>query len=453
MKKSISESKTMYFLGIGGIGMSALARYFHKQGYAVSGYDKTSSPLTEKLIAEGIQIHFEENIDLIPDNLFMAVYTPAIPKDNVEYQFLEKSGILFLKRSQLLGLITKDKTTFAIAGTHGKTSTSAIAAHILHKEKLITAFIGGITTNYNSNLIYDKFSDIILVEADEYDRSFLTLYPDIAVITAIDADHLDVYEDKKNMTASFSNFANNIKKGGTLIVKESLLEHINTHANVKTYGVECKKSDYYATNIRIKNGKQYFDIVTPHGIIERNSFAAEGLHNIENAVAAVAIADLTEMNHQTIKERLASYKGVKRRFEYIIRKKQFIYIDDYAHHPQEIKACVASVKMMHPNKKLCGIFQPHLYSRTRDFADEFAQSLEELDQIILLDIYPARELPIENVTSEMLFKKINKSEKIVLKKEEIIPYLKTINIEVLITMGAGDIDRLVPEIKKAFDHE
>ena len=443
-------TRNIYFLGIGGIGMSALARYFHKQGYAVCGYDKTPSPLTDKLLAEGIQIHFEEDCSLIPKNLSMAVYTPAIPKDNAEYQFLEKSGILFLKRSQLLGLITKDKTTFAIAGTHGKTSTSAIAAHILHKEKMMTAFIGGITTNYNSNLIYDKFSDIMLVEADEYDRSFLTLYPDIAVITAIDADHLDIYGSNTSMITSFNDFANNIKKGGTLITKKSLLKHIHTEANIKTYGIESRESDYYAANIRIKNGKQYFDIVTPNGMIEKISFVAEGLHNIENAVAAVAIADLAGMDYETIKEQLASYKGVKRRFEYIVRKKHFVYIDDYAHHPQEIKACVASAKMMHPDKKICGVFQPHLYSRTRDFVDEFAKSLEELDHIILLDIYPARELPIEGVTSEMLLKKINKPEKILLEKEQVTPYLKTLKPEVLITMGAGDIDRLVTEIRGNF---
>ena len=449
-----TAARSIYFLGIGGIGMSAIARYFHKQGYNVCGYDKTPTHLTDKLIEEGIQVHFEENCSLIPEDLSMAVYTPAIPKDNTEYQFLEKSGVLFLKRSQLLGLITKDKTTFAIAGTHGKTSTTAIAAHILYTEKMMTAFIGGITANYNSNLIYDKFSDIMLVEADEYDRSFLTLSPDIAVITAIDADHLDIYKNNEALITSFNDFANNIKKGGTLITKKSLLEHLHTEATVKTYGIEPEKTDYYAANIRIKNGKQYFDIVMPHGRkIEKISFAAEGMHNIENAVAATAIADLAEVDSLTIKERLASYKGVKRRFEYIIRKKNFVYIDDYAHHPQEIKACIASAKMMYPNKKIYGIFQPHLYSRTRDFADDFAKSLEELDHIILLDIYPARELPIEGVSSNMLLEKMNKSEKILLKKEAVIPYLKTINPEVLITMGAGDIDRLVNDIKKLFDHE
>jgi len=340
-----------------------------------------------------------------------------------------------------------------VAGTHGKTSTTATAAHILLKDKAITAFIGGISTNYNSNLIYNKFSDIILVEADEYDRSFLSLSPDIAVITAIDADHLDVYNDKKGLVKSFNDFAGNIKKGGTLITKKPLLEHIHTEANIKTYGINSDESDYYAKNIHIKNGKQYFDIVTPSAVIEKIPLAVGGLHNIENAVAAAAIADIAGVNHQTIKQQLTSYKGVKRRFEYIVRTKNRIYIDDYAHHPQEINACIASAKMLHPNKKICGIFQPHLYSRTRDFADEFAKSLEKLDHIILLDIYPARELPIEGVTSELLLNKINKSEKILLKKEQLIDYLKTITPELLITMGAGDIDRLVNDIKKICYYE
>ncbi len=453
MDKIPVDIKSIYFLGIGGIGMSALARYFHRQGIFVSGYDKTPSPLTDELIAEGISVHFEDDISQIPDSLSMAIYTPAVPKGNKEYEFLQKSRTPFLKRSQLLGLLTHGKTTFAIAGTHGKTSTTAMTAHILHGEKKIIAFIGGIASNYNSNLIYDNNPEIILVEADEYDRSFLTLHPDIAVITAMDADHLDVYGNNNGLIESFNDFANNIKKGGTLITKNSLVKNIHTKANIKTYGLEPGISDYYATNIHIKNEKQYFDIVTPNGIIENISFEAGGLHNVENAVAATAIADIANVNHQTIKKQLESYKGVKRRFEYIIRRENCIYIDDYAHHPQEIKACIASAKMMHPGKKICGIFQPHLYSRTRDFADEFARSLEELDHVILLDIYPARELPIEGVSSKMLLKKINKTEKILVNKEQLLQYLEIIKPEVLITMGAGDIDRLVKDIKKVFDHE
>ena len=450
---NLARTKSIYFLGIGGIGMSALARYFKRRGIAVAGYDQTPSPLTDELIAEGIDIHFEDNTSLIPYNIDMAVYTPAIPKSMTEYRFLEEANLPLIKRSQLLGSITGNKTTFAVAGTHGKTSTTATAAHILNGTKKITAFIGGIASNYNSNLIYEENSDIMLVEADEYDRSFLTISPDIAVITAMDSDHLDVYGSNRSMIKSFNDFVGNIKEGGTLITKKLLLNHIYVDADIKTYSIESRLSDYHAANIRIENEKQYFDIKTPRGIISDIALGVVGRHNIENAIAATAIADTAGVSHQTIKEQLSSYKGVKRRFEYIIRRNDFIYIDDYAHHPQEIKACIASAKMMHPNKKLCGIFQPHLFSRTRDFADDFARSLEELDQVILLDIYPARELPIEGITSQMLLNKINKAEKILLKKEELIPYLENIKPQMLITMGAGDIDRLVKDIKNKFDHE
>lgn len=447
------DINSIYLLGIGGIGMSALARYFHRRGVAVYGYDKTPSSLTDELIAEGIQIHFEEDISHIPDTLSMAIYTPAIPKNNQEYMFLSGRDIPFMKRSEILELLTRDKITYSVAGTHGKTTTTAIAAHLLHKDKKITAFIGGIALNFNSNLVDDEFADIMLVEADEYDRSFLFLYPDVAVITAMDADHLDIYGDNKGLMVSFDLFANNIKSGGTLITKKTLLDNIHTKANIKTYGIEDDDLDYYAKNIRIVDGKQYFDIVTPHGIIDNIPFEVAGVHNIENAVAAAAMADLAQVKHSTIKQQLLSYKGVKRRFEYVIRRDDCIYIDDYAHHPQEIRACIASARMMHPHKKICGIFQPHLYSRTRDFADEFARSLEELDHIILLDIYPARELPMEGITSKMLLQKINKPEKILLDKTQLMQYLELIKPELLITMGAGDIDRLVMDIKKTLSHE
>ncbi|MDR1182751.1 MAG: UDP-N-acetylmuramate--L-alanine ligase [Bacteroidales bacterium] len=447
------EINSVYMLGIGGIGMSALARYFHRRGVAVSGYDKTPSTLTDELIAEGIDIHFEEDISKIPGALSMTVYTPAVPKDNQEYQFLKKANVPFLKRSEVLELLTHEKTTYAVAGTHGKTSTTALAAHLLHQDKKITAFIGGIALNFNSNLVDDEQADIMLVEADEYDRSFLALFPDMAVITAMDADHLDIYGDKRSLIFSFNCFADHIKDGGTLITKRTLLENIQTKTNTITYGIEDEDSDYYARNIRIADGKQYFDIITPQGSIDNIPFEVGGLHNIENAVAAVAMADLAGVKHATIKEQLASYKGVKRRFEYIIRREDCIYIDDYAHHPQEIRACIASIRRIHPHKKICGIFQPHLYSRTRDFADEFARSLEELDHIILLDIYPARELPIKGVTSKMLLEKINNTEKVLLNEEQLLQYLEIIKPELLVTMGAGSIDRLVNVIKKTLNHE
>ena len=443
--------KNVYFLGIGGIGMSALARYFHTRGVVVSGYDKTPSPLTDELISEGIPIHFDDDTSKIPEGLTLAVYTPAVPKTNEEYMFLENSDIPFMKRSQLLGQLTQEKTTYAIAGTHGKTSTTAIAAHLLSGNKKITAFIGGIALNNNSNLVNDG-DDIMLVEADEYDRSFLNLYPDVAVITAMDADHIDIYGSHNEVIRSFNDFADNIKEGGTLITKKSLLDKINTKTNIKTYSAEEDGSDYYAKNIFIQNRRYYFDIITPRGKIADISFGAAGKHNIENAVAAVAMADIAGVDYSLIRQQLISYCGVKRRFEYIINRNDFAYIDDYAHHPEEIKACIASAKTMHPGRKICGIFQPHLYSRTRDFADEFAKSLEELDHIILMDIYPARELPIEGVSSKMLLKKINKTDKLLANEEQLMQYLEIIKPEVLITMGAGDIDRLVGKIKKLFSH-
>jgi len=444
--------KSIYFLGIGGIGMSALARYFHKQGITVSGYDKTPTPLTSELMAEGIPVHFDDNIAKIPNDVTMVVYTPAVPKTNEEYLYLEKSGIPFLKRSQVLGQLTQGKKTCAVAGTHGKTSITAITAHLLTSSKKITAFIGGIALNFDSNFVNDG-DDMMLVEADEYDRSFLNLHPDIAIITAIDADHLDIYGDDTALVRSFNDFANNIKEGGTLITKKPLLEKINTKAAIKTYSMEEDGSDYHAKNIYILNKRYYFDIVTPQGVIADISFGGAGKHNVENAVAAAAMADIAGIDPQVIKQQLSSYSGVKRRFEYVINRNDFVYIDDYAHHPEEIKACIASAKMMHPNKKICGIFQPHLYTRTRDFADAFARSLEELDHVILMDIYPARELPIEGVTSKMLLKKINKTDKILVNGEQLLQYLEIIQPEVLITMGAGDIDRMVSEIKKIFSHE
>ncbi|MDR0368624.1 MAG: UDP-N-acetylmuramate--L-alanine ligase [Bacteroidales bacterium] len=452
MDTLLSDIKQVYFLGIGGIGMSALARYFHKQGTAVSGYDKTPSPLIDEMIQEGISVHFDDDVSQIPQNLSMAVYTPAVPKTNKNYLFLEKSDIPFLKRSQVLGLLTEKQTTFAVSGTHGKTSTTAIAAQLLSASKKITAFVGGIALNFNSNLISDG-NEIMLVEADEYDRSFLHLYPDVAVITAMDADHLDIYGTDNEMLHSFNDFANNIKENGTLIIKKSLTDKINTHATVKTYSVEDKSSDYYARNIHIQNRRYYFDIVTPQGVIVNVSFGAAGMHNVENAIAACAMSDIAGVDHSIIRTQLISYMGVKRRFEYIINRNDFAYIDDYAHHPEEIKACIAAAKMMHRGKKICGIFQPHLYSRTRDFADAFARSLEELDHVILLDIYPARELPIPGVTSKMLLQKINKTDKILVNDNQLLQYLEIIKPEVLLTMGAGDIDRLVGEIKKMFSHD
>ena len=347
-------------------------------------------------------------------------------------------------------MLARGKSCYAVAGTHGKTSVTATIAHILHGDSPITAFIGGISANYNSNFIDDVHADTVIVEADEYDRSFLSLFPDIAVITAMDSDHLDIYGDEQQLRKSFNDFANQINRNGFLVTKPELVSAITAPCTVKTYSLDNPKTDYHTKNLSIGAEKLQFDLVTPKGIIENVLFEKIGLHNVENAVAAAAVCDLTNANHRLIKQKLESYKGVKRRFEYIIHRNDFTYIDDYAHHPQEIRACIASIRSMHPDKKLCGIFQPHLFSRTRYFADDFARSLQQLDTVILLDIYPARELPIEGVDSEMLLNKIDKKEKMLIKKENLIACLKNINPEILVTMGAGDIDRLVNDIKTAF---
>lgn len=446
----ISKLKSIYFLGIGGIGMSALARYFHRRGVKVTGYDKTPSPLTDMLINEGIDIHFEDNPCLIPNDISLAVITPAIPKNMQELTFLQQKKIQILKRAQLLGLICKNKHTYAIAGTHGKTSTTAILAHILQGNKPITAFIGGIACNYNSNNIDDIFSDTIVVEADEYDRSFLNLFPNIAVITSMDADHLDIYGDEKALANSFNDFANQINKDGYLITKPYLLEKIKPSCKTITYGLNDISCNYYAKNITIKNGVQYFDIQCIDKEIKQIAFQVAGLHNIENAIAAVAVADLINIDTTIIKQQLSTFSGVKRRFEYIIKRDDFVYIDDYAHHPKEIDACIASAKKMHPNKQICGIFQPHLFTRTRDFADEFARSLSCLDTVILLEIYPAREKPIEGIDAQFLLNKITCKNKLILSKSDLVDYLFKHQPEILITMGAGDIDRLVDKIKERF---
>jgi len=445
----INNIKTIYFLGIGGIGMSALARYFNTMGVSVYGYDKTSTPLTEQLIKEGIKIHFEDDIKQIPKQTDLVVYTPAIPSDHKELNYFKENEYPLKKRSEVLGLLTQNYFTIAVAGTHGKTSITSMIAHILnHSEIKITAFIGGISKNYNSNLILNKETEIIVVEADEYDRSFLTLHPDIAVITAIDADHLDIYKTKKSLEESFYQFAGQVKKDGKLMVKGSIPLPVRFYNKKLNYSLE-KGSEYYSENIRIKNHKYYFDLVSPSIILKDITLDIPGRHNIENAVAAFAVATLLNIDEQKIKSALESYKGVERRFDYKIKEKNIVFIDDYAHHPEELKAIISAVKELYAGKKVTGIFQPHLFSRTRDFADEFARSLELLDEIILLDIYPARELPLEGITSKMLIDKIAKKEKKLCSKDNLMEALNQRNLEVLLTIGAGDIDQLLEPIKNS----
>lgn len=451
----IDKLNTVYFLGVGGIGMSALARYFLAQGCKVYGYDKTKTELTEQLEEEGIQIHYDEDVEFLKtvvssNDDVLICYTPAIPKDNKELQFLQNNDFELLKRSQVLGLISQNYFTIAIAGTHGKTTTSSIVAHVIN-ECLgnCVAFLGGISLNFNSNLLLNKDAEYLVVEADEYDRSFLTLSPDIALITSLDADHLDIYGDGNEMQEAYKAFVNKIKSGGSLITKNQYIDEFESveGINISTYGLK-EKSDTYASGLRIENGAFYADIESGSASTLNVEIGLPGIHNVENAIGAFAIAEQLGIDKSQIKDALASYKGVKRRFEYHIKTPGMVYIDDYAHHPSELEVCIKSVKELYPNKKVTGVFQPHLYTRTRDFADGFASSLSLLDELLLMDIYPARELPIEGVTSQMLLDKIDIAEKSLVTKENLLEIVLQKDVEVLLTLGAGDIDVFVKPITK-----
>lgn len=459
----LKEIRTLYFLGIGGIGMSALARYFLMMGVKIYGYDKTTSPLTSELIDEGMNIHFEENCDLIPENVDMVIYTPAVPRENKEFKYFTELGIMMKKRAQVLGEICLQSKTIAIAGSHGKTTTSTLVAHILKESgKDFIAFLGGISKNYHNNLITGNPQSIlplisnspehIVVEADEFDRSFLQLTPYVAVITSVDADHLDIYGDVEKMRDSFAGFANNTMSGGTLILKKGLnfTPALSPGRRIVYYST-AESSDYYPVNIGFSDNTYSFDLITPVGTMKNMSFSQPGRFNLENAVAAAAVADSLGISKEIIQRSLSSFRGVQRRFDIRVMKEDFIYIDDYAHHPEEIKACIKAIQETWPGKKITGIFQPHLYSRTRDLADDFAGSLELVDEIILLDIYAAREKPIEGITSGWLLGKIRSGNKILLTKEELFKALVRMKPQILLTMGAGDIDQLVQPIEEMFN--
>jgi UDP-N-acetylmuramate--alanine ligase len=442
----------VYLVGIGGIGMSGLARYFNHLGCIVCGYDKTPTDLTDELRHEGIQIVFEDNCEGVPksfrdlDDSTLIIYTPAIPKDSEILGFFQRKGFVMWKRSQVLGLISKGKFTIGVAGTHGKTTTSCMVAHILKDSgKDCSAFLGGIASNYQSNVLFGN-NDIVVVEADEYDRSFLTLYPDIAIVTSMDADHLDIYGDHAQLTESFKLYASQIKTGGTLVHRKGL-----PLDNGFTYSIS-ETADAMAQNIRIENGDFYFDFVSADLTIADIKLGIAGLHNIENSVAAIKVALLVGVSADAIKSALGSFKGVKRRFEYIVKTPAHIYIDDYAHHPEELRAAITSVKKLYPNKKLTTIFQPHLYTRTRDFVDGFAEVLDMSDELILLDIYPARELPIEGVTSAMILERMHLFNKQILGKQEAVDKIRAEQPELVLTVGAGDIDNLVQPIKSALEN-
>lgn len=444
------SNKIMYFLGIGGIGMSALARWYHHHGAIIYGYDLNSSLLTDELINEGMIIHFNEDISKLPKNIDTVVYTPAIPSDNIEFIYLKNKGIHIIKRAELIGLISKDYTTIAIAGTHGKTSISALIAHLLkHANINVSAFVGGHCKNYNSNLILSNITDYLIIEADEYDRSLLQIEPDIAVISSMDEDHLDIYQNHDDIKNTFKLFAQKLPQNGVLI-HSSKLEPFNTAPGKHiTYGTNSEAL-IRASNIRVQNSKFIIDVDTEIGKIESLEIQVPGIHNIENTLAAVAIAMEVGLSFAEIKSGITTFKGVSRRMDFRIINKTLIFIDDYAHHPEEIKATISAVKQLYPDKRITGIFQPHLFSRTRDFSDEFANELSKLDEIILMEIYPAREKPIVGISSRIIKDKINNKTVRIFNEKEILEQLSSNKPEVLLTMGAGDIGLLANKIERLY---
>jgi UDP-N-acetylmuramate--alanine ligase len=458
----IKNIKTAYFLGIGGIGMSAIARYFNHLGIKVMGYDKTPTALTNELAQEGIDIHFEENIEIaikfkLSNENCLVVLTPAIPANHQEWAWFKNNGFTILKRSQVLGLISQNHQTIGVAGTHGKTTTSTLIAHILKQSSVdCSAFLGGISTNYNTNLLLANQSinqstkqPIVVIEADEFDRSFLTLFPTIAIITSTDADHLDIYGEHNELKKSFLDYTNRLVSDGILIIKKELDLINDVSVNYMTYSIESE-ANIYAKNILINNGNYTFDLIFKGTEINNLQLGIPGLHNVENAVAASAACLMSGVTELELRNALLSFKGVKRRFEYIIKNDSQVYIDDYAHHPEELRAIISSVNNMFPTNEIVVAFQPHLFSRTRDFVDGFAESLSLATEVFLLDIYPARELPIEGITSKIIFDKIT-SKKHLVSRNELLESLKKNQPKVFLTLGAGDIDLLINPIKEILE--
>ena len=447
---NLNQINNVYFIGIGGIGMSALARYFNYLGKKVAGYDKTETELTKELQLLGMQIHFEDNISLIPSDFYientLVIITPAIPITHSEWNYFIERDYSIKKRAEVLGIITKDTYCFAVAGTHGKTTTSSILGHILYESGVdLTAFLGGIVENYNSNLIGNG-KTVTVVEADEFDRSFLQLYPDMACITSMDADHLDIYADKASIEATFVEFANKVEDKNLLFIPKNLpLEGIKIAIN--------EEADFTAFNIRVENSAYVFDVKTPSETIKNIQFNLPGRHNLMNALMALAMAITYGSPTNSIVRALGTFKGIKRRFSYQIKQEKLVFIDDYAHHPTEINAVHQAVRELYPQQKVLAVFQPHLFSRTKDFADDFAKSLSHFDEVILLDIYPARELPMEGITSAWLLSKIeNSNKKLVLKNELIDEVLKS-TATVIVTIGAGDIGELVKPLKERLNEK
>ena len=457
---NFEETEVYYFLGIGGIGMSAIARYFHAHGKLVMGYDKTSTPLTTELEMEGIAVHFDDSVLEIPPvvrhtpkNKVLVIYTPAIPKDSQELNWLADQGYSIIKRSQALGIITSQSKSIAVAGTHGKTTTSSMIAHVLmHSGKGCNAFLGGIATNYGTNLLLDKNAEWTVVEADEYDRSFLTLSPAISIITSTDADHLDIYGSHEFMKESFNLFAQKLVSGGLLIYRKDLPIETSALAHGVKYQdySATSQADHFASNVQIKEGRYYFDYNIQDECWPAVELGLPGMHNVENAVSAIAVCRAVGLSESQIRSALSSFKGVKRRFEYHIRRDDLVLIDDYAHHPEELRACISSARQLYPGRHITGVFQPHLFTRTRDFLPEFARSLELLDEVILLPIYPARELPLPGIDSQLLLDNISIPTKKLVEKYDLLAELTGSPRQVIVILGAGDIDALVSPVAAAF---
>jgi UDP-N-acetylmuramate--alanine ligase len=451
---SVKDIKQVYFIGIGGIGMSALARYFLSLGKKVSGYDKTVTPLTTALAKEGMQIHYEENLQLVPKDAELIVYTPAVPATHKELIYFKEAGARVMKRSEVLGIISNSSFNICIGGTHGKTTTTTITAHILrHTGYGCNAFLGGIAVNYETNFWSDP-RNVAVIEADEYDRSFLRLHPDIAVISSMDPDHLDIYGTEECLQQAFVDFSKCIKPGGTLFSKYGLPKSAELQAGRKfTYSLQNKAADIYAEDIVMSEGMYRFTVVMPDAKITGIELNMGGLHNVENTVVSVAIAHQLGISEEKIKAAVAAFRGVHRRFEYIVKMPGLIFVDDYAHHPQELKALISGAKALFPEKKCLVVFQPHLFSRTKDLSAGFAESLDAADEVILLPVYPARELPVEGVSSKLIADQMNLKTVQVLEKNDLLGYIKKMGIHangdtLLITAGAGDIDQLIQPLKK-----
>jgi UDP-N-acetylmuramate--alanine ligase len=445
---NVRDINRVYFIGIGGIGMSALARFFREQGASVGGYDKTETELTKKLAGEGMGIHYADDLLLLDKNTQLVIYTPAIPKDHKELNWYIDNNYPVYKRSDVLQWITQSMYAVTVAGTHGKTTISTMIAYLLRETNYgCNAFLGGISVNYDCNYWHSK-NDTAVIEADEYDRSFLKLHPDIAVLTAVDPDHLDIYGIVEEMETAFIQYTKNIKIGGTLLVKHGLHrgDELKGPSTI-TYSLQNNAAAIYAENIMQKDGGYIFDIKGEEWKLENLHLQIGGMHNVENAVAAIAVTQMLGIDGALVRKALPDFKGVKRRFEYVIKTDKIVYIDDYAHHPEELAALIKSAKNLFPHRKCVVSFQPHLFSRTRDFADGFAQSLDMADEVILLDIYPARELPIEGVTSQMIADRMSNPAHTILSKEGLLEYVKVAPLDMFITSGAGDIDKLVEQVK------